>query len=180
MSPAEETAGSDGAAEQGERLTRLEAEALEGRDLDIAVARYVIGMHVERITPAWYGREVTLFFRPGNPLVEYSYDEHSCNAMMFRNGVDPSDGTARPLPLYSEEMDDAWSLRHWLAERGVWLTLQSDWHMRQWNAAIHRKSEFVAQSGFVDDAPLAICRAALLSCPRELDTTLRPYSPAGS
>jgi hypothetical protein len=34
----------------------------------------------------------------------YTWDENSCNAMMYANGVDDSDGVAKPLPFFYEEL----------------------------------------------------------------------------
>jgi hypothetical protein len=54
----------------------------EGWELDAAIAEHVLGFHVERVTPDWYrGREVLLFFSPGETLVSYSADANACNAM---------------------------------------------------------------------------------------------------
>lgn len=79
------------------------------RELDIAIAERVLGMRVERVTPSWYGREVILFYHPDDPLIVYSYDTNACNAMMYRNGVDNTNGIAPPLPNYSQELELAWS-----------------------------------------------------------------------
>ena len=139
-----------------------------GREIDVLVAEHVMGFHVERIKPDWYPHEVTLFFRPGNPLVEYSYDENACNAMMHRNGKDDSDGTASPLPFYSEEIEHAWEVVEKLAANG-WnvavetmantseapYTAVSFWRGDDWDTA-----EAMATDG-ANTASLAICLAAL-------------------
>ena len=65
------------------------------------------------------------------------------------------------VPFYSTDFESAWEVAEKLAEAGLWLTLQGDWHMRQFNATFSRRSNFVAQSGMCDSAPLAICLAGV-------------------
>jgi len=86
-----------------------------GRELDARIAEHVLGMTVRRVTPDWNrGREVTLFYLPGAALIEYSLDA-ALDAIMFRNGVDASDGMAQPLPAYSEDIAAAWEVVEKLA-----------------------------------------------------------------
>ena len=82
----------------------------DNRQLDIMIAEHVLGYVTRRIKPSWYKYEVILFFEKDHPLVIYSFDENSCNAMMYANGVDEKDGTAQALPFYSTEIQDAWEV----------------------------------------------------------------------
>jgi hypothetical protein len=88
-------------------LTTEEALRYYGRELDVEVARDVLGCRVETIKPSWYPYEVVLFFRADSPMIEYAWDINSCNALMHRNGVDDKDGTAPVLPSFSEEWEHA-------------------------------------------------------------------------
>lgn len=157
-----------GEAELWERRCIPEPEparrAATGRALDALVAEKVLGYHVERITPEWAGREVTLFFRPGNPLVEYSMDGRSDNACMYRNGVDDKDGIAPPLPIYSEDIAAAWEVVEHLKSNGWAIRLSNkmvDWAW--WAYVYEYGSEHATAEATVQEetAPLAICRAAL-------------------
>jgi len=65
------------------------------------------------------------------------------------------------LPYYSTDIETAWEVAAEMGRRGLWLTLQSDWHFGQFNAVLRRGKDYVAQSDMVDTAPLAICLAAL-------------------
>lgn len=134
-----------------------------GRELDELVAEQVMGLRVERIKPDWYPVEVALFFRPGNPLVEYSLDERSCNARMFRNGVDEKDGTAPPLPFYSEEIEHAWEVMEKLRESGDVLSLNWYPDAGHWECVVHRLPHAHGEATTVS---LAICLAALASARR--------------
>ena len=81
-----------------------EVEELSDYDLRLQVAEHVVGLHVERVKPDWYEREVFCFYDPAFPqLVAYSWDANACNAMMFCNGKDASAGYAPPLPSYESE-----------------------------------------------------------------------------
>lgn len=85
------------------------------RVIDCAIAEHVLGFHVENIgRPILHGypykADVLLFFAVGHPHVVYSYDDNSCNAMMYRNGVDDTDGTAPSLPSYCNELNEAWEI----------------------------------------------------------------------
>jgi hypothetical protein len=140
----------------------------EGWELDAAIAEHVLGFHVERVTPDWYrGREVLLFFSPGETLVSYSADANACNAMMYCNGRDASDGTAPPLPAFSTDMAAAWRVVEKLATDGFYCRIDSPFEpgalyragftphgVTGWNG----RPDFRAAA---DTAPLAICRAAL-------------------
>lgn len=82
---------------------------LDNRQIDVLVAEKVLGMRLVRVKPDWYrGVEVLLFFH-GLDWIEYSYDDNYCNATMYRNGRDATDGYASPLPSYSDDMGEAWS-----------------------------------------------------------------------
>jgi hypothetical protein len=123
------------------------------RELDALVAEKVLGMHVERIRPAWYhgGQEVLCFYQPLGTLMEYSLDADACNAMMFRNGVDERDGIAPPLPFYTGDIAAAWEVvAHMLgnSDQAAYLRFMGLWQ----------------QSGVAAPAEIAaerICRAAL-------------------
>ncbi len=80
------------------------------RQLDILIAEKVLGFEVRRIKTLWYKYDIVLFFAKGHPHVVYSYDENSCNAIMFANGIDESDGVAQALPHYSTEIQAAWEV----------------------------------------------------------------------
>lgn len=83
---------------------------LTTRQIDLLIAEQVLGYEVRKIKPSWYPHEVTLFFVRGHPHVVYSYDENSCNAIMYANGVNDEDGVARSLPHYSSDIQEAWEI----------------------------------------------------------------------
>jgi len=81
----------------------------EGSQWDILVVKIIFGFREEIITPEWYhGREVHLFYDDVNfpGLIQYSWDSNSCNAQMYRNGKDDSQGIADPLPWYTNTTSD--------------------------------------------------------------------------
>lgn len=125
-------------------------------DLNVAVAERVLGMSIRRTTPEWYGREVTLFYWPNDPLIAYSWDENACNAMMYRNGKDDSNGTAPSLPFYDSDLDQAWEVVLTLRERGGDVWARFDSFLRSATPLWH---------GSQDDAARAICLAALRAVP---------------
>jgi hypothetical protein len=144
-----------------------------GRELDALVAEKVMGWRVERLRPEWYGgTEVLLFYEPGHALASYSYDERSCNACMYRNGADRTDGIAPPLPYFSCEIADAWAVVEKMRADGFVYEITDVPHhpARQWAGFAHR---WAAQSVGPHDAleyagnatgdtvAEAICRAAL-------------------
>ena len=127
--------------------------------LDRAVAERVLGFRVETVTPSWYGnREVWLFTRPGSTRVDYSWDASSCNACMYRNGVDDTDGTADPLPGYSDNIEAAWEIVDEMIERGFLVAFDrgdtSEWFVRFTRNGVRTTSTGATPAE-------AICRAAL-------------------
>lgn len=140
---------------------------VDPRELDPLIAEKVLGMHVERIKPDWYPLEVMCFYREGSPLIVWSFDAASCNAMMFRNGVDASDGTAEPLPQFSDDIADAWRVVEYMQELGWVMNLDcaSLSKQRPFNARFFRDDESGLRAmDYAESAPLAICRAALKAC----------------
>lgn len=77
------------------------------RQFDKTIAESVFGWQVEVVKPEWYPYDVYLFRDPISGNLLYSLDENACNAMMYRNGVDATDGTLPPLPHFSvcEELE---------------------------------------------------------------------------
>src|SRR5713226_5622656 len=141
------------------------------RELDALVAEKVLGMHVERLRPAWYHggqTEVLCFYRPLSPLMVYSLDADACNAMMFRNGVDESDGFAPPLPFYSDNIAAAWTVVEELnSEWAFILSRRIFGDGPKWSISIYETDEDGYQTRDLAiirterSAPLAICHAAL-------------------
>lgn len=136
-------------------------EQRTSRQLDCDIAQNVLDYHAEWVKPSWYAFPVLCFYRKGSPLIKYSYDENGCNAMMFRNGVDDSAGTAPPLPQYSENIEDAWEVVEkfhaddkqfvlWAVGKGRWVAQVMD------EAGTGPIADCDA-----DTAPEAICLAAL-------------------
>jgi hypothetical protein len=126
------------------------------RDLDVAVAERVLGMHVERIKPAWYPLEVTLFYWPNDPLITYSYDANACNAMMYRNGKDDTAGTAPPLPRYSGDLSAAWEVIAAMKRHPTW---------SQFDTALVAANVWRLDS---EEAATAICEVALKAVSSEV------------
>ena len=140
------------------------AEMTAGRKLDALVAEEVLGYRVERVTPEWAGREVTLFFAPGHTLVTYSCDFRSDNAMMYRNGEDDRDGIAPPLPVFSEDIAAAWEVVEHLKDRNWAIRLSNKTVNWCWWAYVYDYSSADARAEATvqaETAPLAICLAAL-------------------
>jgi hypothetical protein len=129
------------------------------RQIDIDIASTIFGYTTRVIQPTWYRHEVMLFYRVGDDMPEYSYDENACNAIIYRNGRDDSDGVARPLPFYSNEYEDM---------RTVLMEMQA----RDYNAAMSLTGKqwgchFAVPDGrlgpveFGEELPQAVARAAL-------------------
>lgn len=154
-----------------------------GRDLDTLVAEHVFGMTVKHLRPDWYHggqSEVVCFYAPNYPdLIAYSWDANACNAMMCRNGRDPNDGTAPPLPFYSVELEPAWDVVEQMrADNETWFRLEArpageppEFAGLEWMAVFTRQRRPVYASA--PSAPEAICRAALKVI------ALPPRQPAG-
>lgn len=140
-------------------------DELEGRDLDIAIAVEVLGYKKRVLEPDWYDLPVTCFFDP-HGIIEYSYDDRACNAMMYRNGEDESEGFADPLPSYSWEDADArrllWHFDTWHVERvnDPGGPGSGDFYYEA-HCTSYRPEGYGTATA--DTAPLAICRAALKS-----------------
>ena len=146
-----------------------------GREMDCLVAEKVMGWRVERVRPSWYPVEVLCFYEEWSRNISYTYDERSCNAMLYRNGVDDSNGTAPPLPQFSEDIAATWTVVERLQEQGwhlslehlrvVWVPITSDitegewcWRARFW------KGDPTGVSAVEHDhtnMEAAICHAAL-------------------
>jgi hypothetical protein len=73
-------------------------------ELDLMVLEAVFNYEIRRVKPDWYDLEVHLAMNKETGLIEYSYDDNGCNAMMYMNGVDEKVGFAKPIPRYS--LDD--------------------------------------------------------------------------
>lgn len=152
------------------KLEQVDINKLDSRELDMLVAEYVFGLHVEVVKPTWYDREVMLFISPESGLIIYSYDTNGCNAMMYRNGVDSKDGIAEPLPFFSLDDTIVWEIIDQLRGNG-------------WRVNIHVEPESVEVNVYCpfgpckkhgtkthnwhgatasgETLPLALCRAAL-------------------
>lgn len=134
-----------------------------GRELDALIAEKVLGFVVKRVKPEWYPAEVTLFCYPNSDLIEYSCDPRSNNAIMFRNGRDDSDGSAAPLPNYSDDIEAAWEVVEHLTRT------TKQWFRLEMSCVTNEASFEISGAGDADGdwtaeaetAPLAICRAAL-------------------
>ena len=137
-----------------------------GRELDALVAEKAMGYRRVDLTPEWLGREVWCFYPGDSPLMEYSWDEPSGNAMMHRNGKDESDGTADILPSYSTDIAAAFEIVEKLRDQHMELELSV---VPKGAPAYPDDAQWLA--GFSDDgptnqewgatAPHAICLAAL-------------------
>ena len=146
-----------------------EIDELEGRALDIAVGS-VLFEHIT-INPEWYRFPVEGFFDRQSGLMVYSYDTNGCNALMFRNGESDSDGTADPLPYWSDDIAQAWELVEELWELGnnfainrLFMTcgqyaVSVDRHAEDRICELIRDSRWETTSAAT--APTAICRAYL-------------------
>ena len=135
-----------------------------GRALDAEVAETALGFRVERIRPAWYGREVLCFYRPGSPEMAYSYDDNACNAMMFRNGVDDSAGYALPLPRYHDDTAEAFTVLEALRADGRIIMASVSVGENGWWCALYPPLGYgcnSVESEYCETAALAICRASL-------------------
>lgn len=138
-----------------------------GREMDEAIAEHVMGWRVERITPEWYGTEVVLFYETDYPLISYSSDARSCNACMYRNGKDDTDGIAPPLPSFSDDIAAAWLVAEAMArlEPHPWMLTLMNWDYygeRTYSARFtsHPLGPPHAEAS-ADSPALAICQAAL-------------------
>lgn len=95
-----------------------EPSAIE--QLNLFIAEHVIGLRVVVVQPSWYDRPVFTFFETGYPLMVYAWDTNACNAQMFRNGVDASDGHTECLPNWVGEETEGyeWAIVSAMIERG--------------------------------------------------------------
>ena len=155
------------------RTETTNPDTLSDSWLRIAVAEHVFGYHVERIKPDWYSHEVFCFYDPAfAPDMTYSWDENGCNARMYRNGLNPSAGTAPPLPSY--ESEDSEGAEYQVVNRMIEL----GYHFRLYGFNVtHREkastrefeAEFLPTGSNHEERyiakgewpQLAICRAAL-------------------
>lgn len=92
-------------------------------ELDVAAARRLY--HVEKLHPAWCDWDVLGFFQVGWPHMIYSWDDHACEAIMYANGIDGTDGAAKPLPFFSTDMGACWEVIREIHERGGTLITSS-------------------------------------------------------
>jgi hypothetical protein len=69
------------------------------RRVDILVLLQLFELYPVVVFP----KSVLLFINLEEDLVAYSYDNNYCNAMMFRNGQDDTDGTAPPVPCFTDD-----------------------------------------------------------------------------
>lgn len=147
-------------------MTRTEWDALSDREKDAVVAEKVMGYRVIVIEPEWYRLPVKCFYEDGCSLIQYTYDANACNAMMYRNGKDDSDGTAPPLPHYTS--DESWDDLREVAEkvmgdappRGI--TGHTFWLERE-SAGCWVSSFWGRKSGEAATAPEAVCIAAMIA-----------------
>ncbi|HKX33530.1 MAG TPA: hypothetical protein VJ302_37980 [Blastocatellia bacterium] len=73
-------------------------------EIDLLILEAVFDYQIHRIRPSWYLYEVVLAINKQTGLIDYSYDENNCNARVYRNGIDESEGIAESIPRYS--LDD--------------------------------------------------------------------------
>lgn len=73
-----------------------------------------------------YPLKVIGFYEEDNPLMIYSWDKGSCNAMMFRNGENDKDGIAQPLPRYSTSLEAFEEVVSWLRKQAGYLQFTLD------------------------------------------------------
>ncbi len=109
-----------------------------GRELDALVAEKVMGWHVE--------------------IVQYPHATAD-----FPNYVG-RDGIGRCLPSQwnpSTEIASAWLVVEKLSESSIMLSVS--WHAGHWWCVIYPEQEPLTEGPYSETAPLAICRAALLS-----------------
>lgn len=127
----------------------------------------LLGYEVRRVKPSWYPHEVlTFFWRDSKlPLMAYSYDQNACNASMYANGVDASDGYAQPLPSWSEDSDGmVWEVVDTMIERGFrfWLVDEPGIYDKHFRCCFAKDvGRMMEESVTAKGAEEAICRAAL-------------------
>ncbi len=129
-------------------MTREEILALSaGRDLDVLIHRKVMGRDCKHFTP-----------EPGEFGSDLNgwYDWPQMKVL------------PRLVPCYSMDIAAAWEVVKHLATRGIELTLE-DWRSLPegggWKAMFDLPDGHDTGDALGQDAPLAICRAALLAVP---------------
>lgn len=138
-----------------------------------AIAEDVFGMRVEVSRLPWYAGgelDVYLFWEPGSDLVSYSWDANACNAMLFRNGYDRSEGTAKPVPRWDLEIEPAWQVVERLQSLGWGMVASnedpiiSEGQSWAWQIRLQmpgsKLSEHEPVLGYGPTFPTAICAAA--------------------
>lgn len=145
---------------------------MDNREIDKLIVEKVMGFIRMTIQPDWYALPVDLFFAPESVWVIYSYDENGCNALMFRNGNDASDGYARPLPAYSEDIEYTLEVVEKMQEQGWSFSLERAAINRQWCTIFTLGVTDREIENYADTAPMSICLAALQAIGVEIESNV--------
>src|SRR5712671_2186430 len=138
------------------------------REIDCLLAQHVLNYEMRIVKPDWYPFEVrTFFWRESKlPLMGYSYDQNSCNASMFANGVDTKDGYAQCLPDWSGEDSEGyeWEIVDAMIERGrhLWLTSLPGIYRIHYQCTFFDNVHTVVQEAELADWPQAAIGLAAL------------------
>lgn len=74
---------------------------------------------------------------------------------------DDEDGEPTFLPGYSTSIYWAWEVIKYLTAQGLRPIQMPDWH-GNWHTILYRKADYLVQSPWGEEAPVGICKAALL------------------
>jgi hypothetical protein len=91
-------------------MTKEDICNLSEDEINLLVQEHIFNMIIIELHLDWYPVPVKCFYYKDSPYVQYSWDKKACNAMIFRNGIDDSDGIAKSIPFYSNEIEAAWMI----------------------------------------------------------------------
>ena len=96
--------------------------SIDPRNLDVQVGSILY--RTEYLKVDWYPLEILGFYEQGNQYLVYSYDENACNAKLYCNSVDATDGFVPALPFYSTRLEAFQEVINWMLEHGGSMTIQ--------------------------------------------------------
>ena len=129
---------------------------MDDRQIDCLVMEKVFGYRVVEKKLDWYRVPVFFFYASNSDVPEYTYDSNACNAMIYRNGRDDSDGTVPPLPFFMCDAEGReWQIVKEMASKHN-LELSMTFSGGKFTASFGKPVEH-------KEAASAICLAALLA-----------------
>jgi hypothetical protein len=131
-----------------------------GRKLDILIAHALFGYQMRLPNTPWYPVQIIVFYADDGTMM-YSFDQRSCNAMMFKNGVDDRDGTVPALPMWCEDLTHTDTILAEMRDRG-WSVSIHGMPGRDWQVIYNKVGEVECMAR-ADQFGVAVCAAALLT-----------------